>query len=112
MAVGERANGAVEVKPPGFSQEAGGLLLRYGHPGGAEGDCEVKKPSFSEKPGLLATVTSGPTGRITRWRAERSEAKPVVCMRGLGACTPILLPEGRLSHCCIYAWRFSMRRRL
>jgi len=27
---------AVEVKKPGFSQEAGFLLLRYGHPGGAE----------------------------------------------------------------------------
>jgi hypothetical protein len=28
---------AVEVKKPDFSQEAGFLLLRYGHPGRAEG---------------------------------------------------------------------------
>jgi len=36
MAVGGGANGAVEVKTPRLLKEVGGLLLRYGHPGGAE----------------------------------------------------------------------------
>lgn len=36
---------------------------------------------------------SGLTARITGWRAERSEAKPVRCMRMLGAVTGAVTSE-------------------